>query len=73
MPKMSPREDNIQRTLGRIEAKLDGLAETFEDHIADDQRNFDSVEKRLAIMEKKIYTFTGALGILWAAIAYFKA
>ena len=60
-----PPED-IERTLGRIEQKIDSHIDTLNRHFADDERNFDVLHKRIDTtnerignVEKKTYFFSG--------------
>lgn len=62
----------VQRTLGRIESKLDSLADTFEQHIRDDKDNFKGLDLRVSTVEKKLYTAAGALALLYGVVTWFK-
>lgn len=62
--------DEVQRTLGRVESKLDALVETMIRHLDDDKENFASVKGRVSKMEKKIYWFSGAWAAAGAIAAY---
>lgn len=44
--------DDIQRSLGRIEGKLDLFLDSFSAHEVKDDRRFGDVSKRLGAMEK---------------------
>jgi len=69
---MSSAKDEVQRSLGRIEGQLDGIAKMLKQHFEDDRRNFEAVDKRmgelgrsLGNVKKKIWFgsgFSAALG-----------
>lgn len=54
----------MQRSLGRIEGKVDALLMSFSEHVKDDAGNFKELKIRTAITEKKIYVFMGAYTVL---------
>lgn len=60
--------DEVQRSLGRIEGKMDQALTWMRDHAADDKARFDDISKRLGSVEKKTWT-TG--GIISLVVAYF--
>lgn len=55
----------IERSLGRIEGKLDVLVSAFAEHLKEDASNFKEVNLRLSTAEKKLIFFMGALGVIW--------
>jgi len=59
--------DNIQRSLGRIEAKVDGV----DRRLAAGVIRFDKAEARITSVERRIWTFSGALGVAGTALGVF--
>lgn len=55
---------DIQRSLGRIEGKLDSLGISFVQHARDDKDEFSIIKLRVATLEKKFWSFAGALTLL---------
>lgn len=68
---MTMPEEEVQRALGRIEGKMDALLLTLQQHIKDDERQFDAIEIRMSRVERKIYWFSGAWAAAGAMVAYF--
>lgn len=60
-------ENEINRSLGRIEGKVDLLIDHFKQHADDDQEAFAALALRLAAQEKKLNWFSG----VGAAIVFF--
>lgn len=76
MPNRNP-DDNVsnnelERSLGRIEGKLDSLADAVLEHVRDDKEAFSELKTRVSIMEKKMYTFLGAVGLIIGIFQYYK-
>lgn len=80
MPEVMAEE--VQRSLGRIEGKLDSVVTTFTTHIKDDSESFTNInnklnenmrifDARLASIDKKIYMAMGALLLVSAVLPYF--
>lgn len=61
----------LNRSVGRVEGKLDQLLSSIERHFEDDKTNFAFIGIRLARVERKIYWFTGAGAVVGAFVAYF--
>ncbi len=57
----------IQRSLGRIEGKLDGIRNHLDQH----HESINSIDVRLAKVEKKVYWFSGITGAFGALIGVF--
>lgn len=55
---------DIQRSLGRIEGKLDSVCSSFLQHMQDDASNFKEIKLNISIMQKKLATWAGGLIIL---------
>lgn len=62
--------DEVQRSLGRIEGKLDQTLEMMNSHFEDDRTNFKEVHTRLGKVERKTY-YAG--GIISLVVAYLTA
>ena len=66
----------VQRSLGRIEGKLDSLVETLKIHTADDFVNFTHLEKQQLQLQKILRMGLGVISFIGVglptAIAYFK-
>lgn len=73
---LTQSDAEIQRSLGRIEGKLDSLANTLTEHTRDDHFNFEQLKAETAELKKIIYKSLGVIMFLGvsipAAIAYFK-
>ena len=67
---------DIQRSLGRIEGKLDSLTETLKAHTADDAVNFIHLEKQQYQLQRVLWMAVGVITFLGisipTAISYFK-
>ena len=61
-------DDNTQRSLGRIEGKLDGLGEALRSHMEQDTRRFETVFTALGDHAEDINKAKGAQrALIWAA------
>lgn len=60
----------LERSLGRVEGKIDSLLEALKEHFEDDRENFSAMEKRIAGIEHKVYWFSGAWATVGAVIVY---
>jgi len=61
-------DDNTQRSLGRIEGKLDGIGEALRTHVEQDARRFEAVFSALENHAEDINKAKGAKSALvWAA------
>lgn len=56
----------IQRSLGRLEGKVDLILEGIKEHEERDEARFENIEKRVALVERKIWYATG----IGAALAF---
>lgn len=56
---MSQGQD-IYRSLGRIEGKLDELSNTLASHTKDDHINFEIINSQLKVFQRLIWMFLGA-------------
>jgi hypothetical protein len=54
---------DIQRSLGRLEGKVDQILEGLENHEHRDHERFGSIEKRLGNIEKKIWYGSGIAAV----------
>lgn len=67
---------DIQRSLGRIEGKLDAQAGMLAAHTKDDHYNFEAINTQLDRITPMLYKSMGVISFLAisipAAIAYFK-
>lgn len=59
--------DGIERSLGRIEGKLDGIRNHLDQH----HESITAIDMRLAKVEKKVYWFSGITGAFGAMIGIF--
>lgn len=59
--------DEIQRSLGRIEGKLDGIRSHLDQHTD----SISTIDARLAKVEKKVYWFSGITGAMGAMLGIF--
>jgi hypothetical protein len=64
-----PNAEELQRSLGRVEGKIDGILTGLEKHFRDDLDNFATIEARVGKVERKIYWFSGAWAVI-GALAY---
>jgi hypothetical protein len=69
---MDTKED-IQRSLGRLEGKLDILITEIKQHFEDDQNNFSSIDTRFQSVEKKIYYASGFVAAIVFISQQFKS
>jgi hypothetical protein len=64
----------LQRSMGRLEGKLDLLLSNMNAHLLEDTARFRIIDDRVSKIEKKIFTLGGAiavvLGIFQVGIAY---
>lgn len=60
-------EAGIQRTLGRIEGKLDGILATQ----VTQQNRADDAEKRIQAVEAKVHWYSGTVAIIAAVFTFF--
>ena len=65
--------DEIQRSLGRVEGKLDLLLTEIKQHFEDDKKNFSSIDTRIQKVEKKIYYASGFVAAIAFIIHHFKS
>ena len=55
--------NDIQRSLGRLEGKLDQLIGSMTHHVERDEELFAALEKRLGSVEKKIWYGSGIAAV----------
>jgi hypothetical protein len=65
--------EEIQRSLGRLEGKLDSLITEIKQHFEDDKKNFSSIDTRIQKVEKKIYYASGFVAALIFIIQQFRS
>lgn len=53
--------DEIQRSLGRIEGKIDGLEQAIKQHFEDDKVNFGNIRKDIGNIQKKTWFGAGTV------------
>jgi hypothetical protein len=58
----------MEKTLGRIEAKLDAVNEKIGDHIYADEKEFEKIERDLGSLKESRARYRGAIGLLMAAL-----
>jgi hypothetical protein len=63
--------DDIQRSLGRVEGKIDQLLDELGRHFADDTKQFQDIDNRLASVEKNVWYGSGVAAALTAIAGYF--
>lgn len=68
----------IQRSLGRVEGKIDQIISGMDNHELRDNSRFEEVNRRIILladrqrsMEKKIWYASGVVGVLMFALAHF--
>jgi hypothetical protein len=61
--------EELHRAIGRIEGKLDGIAESLAARSARDDVHDASVNKRVAAVEKKQAWYSGAAAAVGAIVA----
>lgn len=64
-------QGELQRSLGRIEGKLDLIQTNISAHILDDKSAFNAIENRISSVERKIWVFTGAITLVATLTGYF--
>jgi hypothetical protein len=67
------QNDEIHRSLGRLEGKLDILITEIKQHFEDDKKNFSSIDTRIQKVEKKIYYASGFVAALAFILQQFKS
>ena len=69
-------ESGLQRSLGRIEGKLDSLSFNLTAHTADDHHNFSMINRQVATIQRMTWMALGVIAFLSisipVAISYFK-
>jgi hypothetical protein len=66
-------EHEIQRSLGRLEGKLDSLILEIKQHFEDDKKNFSSIDTRVQKLEKKVWYASGFVAAIAFIIQNFKS
>lgn len=61
---------SIERSLGRVEGKLDVLLEKFASHADEDASSFGKIHERLNGLERKFYYFTGIAASILAFLQF---
>ncbi len=64
-------ENGIQRSLGRMEGKVDVLISSFASHAKDDDIQFAKIDSRLTVMERIVYWFTGVGALFVLGVTVF--
>jgi len=62
--------NELERSSGRVEGKIDSLLDALKQHFDDDRVNFGDIEKRINGIEHKVYWFTGAWAVVGAGAVY---
>jgi hypothetical protein len=65
-------EDNndLHRSLGRLEGKIDFLLTRLTEHFEEDTTNFKALDTRASAIEKKIWTWGGGLSAISILASY---
>ncbi len=67
---------DIQRTLGRIESKLESVGEALVVHTKDDHYNFEAMSQKIELINRNMFKALGVISFLGVAIpvaiAYFR-
>lgn len=64
------RDDELQRSLGRIEGQLAELNKAILAHFQDDERNFHAVRQDVSGLQKKFWFASGAGAMLGSFITF---
>lgn len=62
-------DNEVQRSLGRVEGKVDQILSAINQHFEDDKINFSEIKERLNSAEKKIWLGQGGAAILGSLFA----
>lgn len=63
----------VQRSLGRLEGKLDTLITSINQHFLDDKKAFSDLETRIQKVEKKVWYASGFVAAFAFLIQNFKS
>jgi hypothetical protein len=63
--------EEIQRSLGRLEGKLDSLIAEIKQYFEDDKANFSSIDTGIQKVEKKVYYDFGLIAAIAFIIQHF--
>jgi len=62
--------DDLQRSMGRVEGKLDSLLEAFGNAQTNTDKRFEGHDKRLSAAERRIWMASGAWAFVMATASY---
>jgi hypothetical protein len=62
--------DELQRSMGRVEGKLDSLLEAFSSAQEKTDKRFEGHDGRISAAEKKIWLASGAWAFVMATASY---
>jgi len=57
---MTKFQMDLQRSLGRIEGKLDEFTNVLNAHTKDDHDNFEAINAQMKLIQRLVWMFTGA-------------
>ena len=60
--------DDVQRSLGRIEGKLDSLLDRLDAHTADDAENFKEIRAAVSVIQNKVQFWSGGIALLVSGV-----
>ena len=58
----------IQRTLGRIESKLESVGQALVDHTKDDHYNFEAMTQKIEVINRNMFKALGVITFLAMSI-----
>lgn len=66
MPDKQTYENDVDlhRSLGRLEGKLDLILTQMASHFVEDKTIFANIDRRLMLIERKVWSFTGVAAVL---------
>lgn len=67
------RREELQRSMGRVESKVDQVLAGLSAHVKDDNTHFDHLDKRVSGLEKKVYWASGIGALAVFLISNFKS
>ena len=59
---------DVQRSLGRLEGKIDLILSNVQAHLLEDTARFDKIHVRQDRVEKKIWMFSGIISVIGTAL-----